>query len=44
MFAKVAREEGFSDIAVAYERISEVEFRHEKRYRKLLDNLRMISF
>ena len=39
MFAKVAREEGFPDIAAAYERISEVEFRHERRYRKLLDNL-----
>ena len=38
-FAKVAREEGFLDIAAAYEKIAEVEFRHEKRYRKLLANI-----
>lgn len=38
-FAKVAREEGFNEIAVAYERIAEVEARHERRYKKLLENI-----
>ena len=38
-FARIAREEGFIDIAVAYERIAEVEKRHEKRYLKLLKNI-----
>lgn len=38
-FAKVAREEGFPAIAVAFERISEVEKRHEARYAKLAKNI-----
>ena len=38
-FAKEAREEGFSVIATAYERIAEVEKNHEKRYKKLINNL-----
>lgn len=38
-FAKVAREEGFTDIALAFERISEVEKRHEARYAKLAKNI-----
>jgi rubrerythrin len=38
-FAKVAREEWFEDIAVTYEKIAEVEKEHEKRYRKLYNNL-----
>ncbi|EEH99574.1 rubrerythrin family protein [Clostridium tertium] len=38
-FARVAREEGFPAIAVAYERITEVENRHERRYNKLLKNI-----
>ena len=38
-FARVAREEGFPAIAVAYERITEVENMHERRYNKLLKNL-----
>ena len=38
-FARIAREEGFPAIAVAYERITEVENRHEKRYNKLLKNI-----
>ncbi|MBQ6820730.1 MAG: rubrerythrin family protein [Clostridium sp.] len=38
-FARIAREEGFPNIAIAYERISEVENRHERRYNKLLKNL-----
>ena len=38
-FADVAEEEGFSDIANAYRKISEVEKRHENRYRKLAKNV-----
>jgi len=38
-FAKVAREEGFLEIAKSFEEIAEVEEQHEKRYRKLLDNV-----
>ncbi len=39
-FAKVAEEEGFPAVAAAYKKIAEVEAEHEKRYLKLLDNLR----
>jgi len=38
-FAKVAREEGFKDVALAFERISVAEKQHEKRYRDLARNL-----
>ena len=38
-FARIAREEGFPAIAIAYERISEVENMHEKRYNELLKNV-----
>ncbi len=38
-FAKVAREEGFEDIAVVLTEIGEVEEAHEKRYLALLKNL-----
>lgn len=38
-FAKVAREEGFADIAKAWEMISVAEKQHEKRYRDLLANV-----
>ncbi|MCL6590738.1 MAG: rubrerythrin family protein [Firmicutes bacterium] len=38
-FAKVAREEGFENIAVLFEKISVAEKQHEKRYRDLLANL-----
>lgn len=38
-FAKVARAEGFEDIAVCFEEISTVEQQHEKRYRLLRDNV-----
>ncbi len=36
---KVAREEGFSDIATSFKEIAEVEEFHEGRYRKLLRNV-----
>jgi len=38
-FAKVAKEEGFNEIAAAYTAIAMVEKEHEERYKKLLDNL-----
>jgi len=38
-FAKVAREEGFADIALAYEAIAIAEKQHGKRYSDLADNL-----
>ena len=38
-FAKIAREEGFEAIAKTFERISEVEKRHEARYNKLAKNM-----
>jgi rubrerythrin len=38
-FAKVAREEGFPDIAVAFEKIALVEKEHEKRYLTLAKNI-----
>ncbi|HHH38607.1 MAG TPA: rubrerythrin family protein [Sedimenticola sp.] len=37
--AKVAREEGFNQIAAAFEKIAIAEKQHEKRYRELADNL-----
>ena len=38
-FAETAREEGFPEIAVAYNMIAKVEAEHERRYLKLLQNL-----
>ena len=38
-FAKVAREEGFEDVAVSFTEIGEVEEFHEARYRKLAANV-----
>lgn len=39
-FAKVAEEEGFGEIAIAFRKIAEVEAEHEKRYLALLNNIR----
>jgi rubrerythrin len=39
-FEKIAREEGFHDVAESFEEIAEVEEEHEKRYRKLLANIK----
>jgi rubrerythrin len=39
-FEKVARKEGFNDIAKSFKEIAEVEEQHEKRYRKLLENVK----
>lgn len=38
-FAKIAKEEGFKEIAMVYKEIAEVEERHEKRFLKLLSNI-----
>ncbi|MDQ2086809.1 rubrerythrin family protein [Herbivorax sp. ANBcel31] len=38
-FAKVAEQEGFSDVATAFKMISKAEERHEIRYRKLAKNI-----
>lgn len=38
-FADVAEEEGFKEVATVFRKIAEVEKHHEKRYRKLLENL-----
>lgn len=39
-FAKVARQEGFNDVADLFERISTIEAHHEKRYRNLYENVK----
>lgn len=39
-FGKIAEEEGFPDIANSFKNIAEVEAQHEKRYRKLLENVK----
>ena len=39
VFAQVAEDEGFKEIATAFRMISKVEAEHEKRYRKLLANI-----
>ncbi|HHX65398.1 MAG TPA: rubrerythrin family protein [Chloroflexi bacterium] len=39
-FEQVAREEGFPQIAAIFREIAEVEEEHEKRYLKLLENVR----
>lgn len=38
-FANVAKKEGFTDIAKTFEMVAKVEAAHERRYRKLLDNI-----
>ncbi|NLL73481.1 MAG: rubrerythrin family protein [Clostridiales bacterium] len=38
-FAKIAKEEGFDDIAERFLLIADVEKHHEERYRKLLENI-----
>ena len=39
-FERIARKEGFSEVADSFKEIAEVEERHEKRYRKLLANVK----
>jgi rubrerythrin len=38
-FARIADEEGFKAVAAAFQYIAKVEVEHEKRYRKLLENV-----
>ncbi|MBI5232488.1 MAG: rubrerythrin family protein [Coriobacteriales bacterium] len=38
-FAQVAEDEGFAEVAESFREIAKVEAHHEKRYRKLLDNV-----
>lgn len=38
--ADVARQEGFKEVAEQFDEIAKVEVEHEKRYRKLLDNIK----
>jgi len=38
-FERIAREEGFKEIAVAFKMIAKVEAEHEKRFKKLLQNI-----
>jgi len=38
--AKIARQEGFEEVAKQFEEIAKVEAQHERRYRKLLDNVK----
>lgn len=38
-FERIAREEGFKEIAVAFKMIAKVEAEHEKRFRKLWQNI-----
>jgi rubrerythrin len=38
-FEKIARKEGFKEVAESFKEIAEVEEHHEKRYRKLLKNI-----
>ena len=39
-FAKIAKEEGFNEIASLFEGVAKVESEHEKRYLKLLANIK----
>lgn len=39
-FAREAREEGFDEIADKFEKVAAIEKEHEKRYRKLLKNIK----
>lgn len=39
-FAKVAKEEGFNQIAALFEQVGNIEKMHEERYRKLLANVK----
>ena len=39
-FAQTARQEGFGDIAAAFELVAGIEKTHEQRFQKLADNIR----
>ncbi len=39
-FAEIAKEEGFPEVSIAFKMIAKIEAEHEKRYLKLLKNLK----
>ncbi len=39
-FAKIAEEEGFTEIAAKFRMVGDIEKTHEERYQKLLDNVK----
>ena len=39
-FAQDARDEGFDDLAILFEKVGDIEQEHEQRYRDLLENLK----
>lgn len=39
-FEEIARKEGFKEVADTFKEVGEVEEKHEKRYRKLLENVK----
>jgi rubrerythrin len=39
-FARIAKEEGFPEIAAKFEMVGKIESRHEARYRKMLEELK----
>ena len=39
-FAKIAEEEGFTEIAAKFRMVAEIEKHHEERYKKLLNNVK----
>lgn len=39
-FAKIAKEEGFNDIAERFERVAAVEYMHEHEFKKALDSIK----
>lgn len=43
MFAEIAEDEGYSDIAKSWKMIAKVEKEHEKRFRKLYDNVKNLK-
>jgi len=43
-FAKIAKEEGFNDVAAAFNAVSVAEKHHEERYKALLENCEKNSF
>ncbi len=43
MFAEIAEEEGYKEIALSWRLVSKVEKEHEKRFRKLYDNIKNLK-
>lgn len=43
MFAEIAEEEGYKEIALSWRLVAKVEKEHEKRFRKLYDNIKNLK-